>query len=1352
MIFKVKRKAGFFVLITVLLAGIIGAIPAQAGAEQLTALSQPGAPAEGQDCTPNGAWMWTNGPFEPEVAARVQQELSRKGIRAIVKARSYGETDDCGTYNQQGIDFTITLADTGSMRPGLADDVLPVLAAFGKPGVGNVKLFSARGDVIPISRPEKLSTTQSLNEFSAALLPADAITRNVYVIVFDPLLTNDQKLSQYLGWNDHALITQQTIDFFQQATNQRMNYVVVDTAIVTSGWPELIDGFTYTENEYLAVLSGQQAPHQPTGVNYNKIVNSPQFDLCGRVNRGEIDEVWIYNGPWFGFYESILVGPGAYWLNSPPVAGIHNCNRLLPIMGPSPERFTSEAVHNFTHRAESTMTRVYGSWQQNNTSHNWNKFALVKAQSPDYSYSGCGSSHYPPNGTSDYDYGNLSNVLSNCDDFANYPNLGDPLQVAQPVNCTTWGCDGLAYCNYWFRHFPSYLGCGPDNVANDWWKYLTNLGYALYPSYACQADMHFISGNAGVGGTLLSYYDGSAKSVMADSSGNYFLIVSNHWSGTVTPYKLGYTFTPVSRDYVDVQSDLYDQNYTAQGADPSAYYVNVATGNNNNSCISIAAPCRDIQEAINKANDGDVIYVASGRYVFSTNPTPNVVIVDNKNITLSGGWSPDFALQNDASFIDGANVNNGILLISGNMLVENLIVENSISYNGGGIYLVNGNFTLKKSTLRNNIATSNGAGIFLDNGALTVVNSTISGNQANGSGGGIYASLNSSTSVTIQNSTIVYNRASTGGGIRRTNGTYNITNTIIANNTGTGSSPDCSGTIGVANYNIIENMAGCSITSGSNNLNVDPQIDSNLTGITPAHMPLAGSPAINAGTASGCPPTDQQGTARPQGSSCDIGSIEFVGDPYTPTFTPTFTPTHTATHTATFTPTFTPTNTFTPTATSSSSSGLLYLSLTDSQTIGAVASSDEDILRLDGQTWSLFFDGSDVGVSKVDLFAFSVVDADTILMAFSANVTVNGLAITPQDVVRFEATSLGSVTAGTFSMYLDGGDVGLDSTAEKIDSVSLLPDGRGLVSTTGNPSVPGVSGKDEDVLVFTPISLGDVTSGTWAMYFDGSDAGLGETSGEDVDALDVVAGKVYLSTADSFSVSGLSGFDEDVFVCEPTSLGEVTACNYSPALYFDGSTWGLSANDVDAFDFPSLGPSPTSTDTPTATPSSTPTNTATPTATATPSQTPGSSDLIFADGFESGNLSAWSSSSTDAGDLSVSANAALVGSYGLQAVIDDTTAIFLTDDRPVAEPNYRARFHFNPNSLTMASGEAHFLFKGFAGTGTEVLRVDFRFYNGAYQLRAGLLSDGTTWTYTNWVTISDAPHAIELDWRAASGV
>ncbi|MEO5888088.1 MAG: M4 family metallopeptidase, partial [Anaerolineales bacterium] len=237
----------------------------------------------------------------------------------------------------------------------------------------------------------------------------------------------------------------------------------------------------------------------------------------------------------------------------------------------------------------------------------------------------------------------------------------------------------------------------------------------------------------------------------------------------------------------------------------------------------------------------------------------------------------------------------------------------------------------------------------------------------------------------------------------------------------------------------------------------------------------------------------------------------------------------------------------TPTAIPPQANNPLYLSLTGNQMIGGVASADEDILRFDGTTWSLFFDGSDVGVGGSDLFGFSFLDADSLLLSFSTALTVNGISVTPRDVLRFDATSLGSNTAGTFSMYLNGIDVGLDVAAENIDSVSLLPDGSVLISTTGNPIVAGVSGaKDEDVLAFTPASLGDATSGTWAIYFDGSDVGLSETSAEDVDALDVTSnGEIYLSTLGDFSVIGVSGADEDVFVCEPASLGDVTACNYS---------------------------------------------------------------------------------------------------------------------------------------------------------------------------------------------------------------
>jgi len=184
---------------------------------------------------------------------------------------------------------------------------------------------------------------------------------------------------------------------------------------------------------------------------------------------------------------------------------------------------------------------------------------------------------------------------------------------------------------------------------------------------------------------------------------------------------------------------------------------------------------------------------------------------------------------------------------------------------------------------------------------------------------------------------------------------------------------------------------------------------------------------------------------------------------------------------------------------------------------------------------------------------------------------------------------------------------------------------------------------------------------------------------------------------------------------------------------------------------PSSGPAPSPTATFTRTNTPTPGPSPTPTMTLTPTPTSPVTDLIFADGFESGNLAAWTSSTTDAGDLSVSTSAALVGTRGLQALIDDINSIYVTDDTPNAEPRYRVRFYFDPNSIVMLNGDTHFIFRGFSGTSTIVLRVQFRFSNNTYQLRSGLVGDGSTWANSSWLTISDASHAIEMDWRASTG-
>ncbi|MGQ0603587.1 MAG: LamG-like jellyroll fold domain-containing protein [Anaerolineales bacterium] len=166
-----------------------------------------------------------------------------------------------------------------------------------------------------------------------------------------------------------------------------------------------------------------------------------------------------------------------------------------------------------------------------------------------------------------------------------------------------------------------------------------------------------------------------------------------------------------------------------------------------------------------------------------------------------------------------------------------------------------------------------------------------------------------------------------------------------------------------------------------------------------------------------------------------------------------------------------------------------------------------------------------------------------------------------------------------------------------------------------------------------------------------------------------------------------------------------------------------------------------------------PTMTAAPTQTtpASPSGTPSpAADVIFADDFESGAFSAWSSAVTDGGDLSVSGPAALGGWHGLQAVIDDNTAIYLADDHPTAETHYCARFYFDPNSISMVNGNTHTLFRGDAASGATTVRLEFRYSGGVYQVSAQARTDANVWTNTAWVTLSDAAHVLEIDWRAAT--
>ncbi len=182
--------------------------------------------------------------------------------------------------------------------------------------------------------------------------------------------------------------------------------------------------------------------------------------------------------------------------------------------------------------------------------------------------------------------------------------------------------------------------------------------------------------------------------------------------------------------------------------------------------------------------------------------------------------------------------------------------------------------------------------------------------------------------------------------------------------------------------------------------------------------------------------------------------------------------------------------------------------------------------------------------------------APVLYMSFRANTSVPGVGtVTDEDVVSYDTGS------GTWALEFDGSDVGLSSF--EIDGLAILPGGDLLLSFRQAGTVGGVSADDSDVVRFTGTG-GANTSGTFSLYFDGSSFGL-TSNGEDVDALTLDAnGDLVVSTQGSFSGTGASGADEDLFLFSGGSF----------SLLFDGSDVGQGGNsaaDTDAATFTSGG-------------------------------------------------------------------------------------------------------------------------------------------------------------------------------------
>ena len=244
----------------------------------------------------------------------------------------------------------------------------------------------------------------------------------------------------------------------------------------------------------------------------------------------------------------------------------------------------------------------------------------------------------------------------------------------------------------------------------------------------------------------------------------------------------------------------------------------------------------------------------------------------------------------------------------------------------------------------------------------------------------------------------------------------------------------------------------------------------------------------------------------------------------------------------------------------------LYLSFgSTNTTVPGIAGGvqDEDVVLWNGSTWSVWFDGTAVGLGGSDNLDLDAISFDasseapaptpppgpaTLYLSTLGNSNPPGVAGTADnaDIYSWNDTSYARSIDMTTAPYNVAPGANVDGFS-RVDATHFY------VSFADTTTLGSLTVQDEDVAYWN--------AGSWQMFFDGSTHGLGQ-GGQDVDAVSVSGGTLYFSTGQSSNPTGVGGTgdDADVYSWNTSTNAmarawDATANGFGTGANVDGLDW-----------------------------------------------------------------------------------------------------------------------------------------------------------------------------------------------------
>jgi parallel beta-helix repeat protein len=273
--------------------------------------------------------------------------------------------------------------------------------------------------------------------------------------------------------------------------------------------------------------------------------------------------------------------------------------------------------------------------------------------------------------------------------------------------------------------------------------------------------------------------------------------------------------------------------------------IRVATTGSDTSGCGGATPCQTVQYAVDQAQAGEEVRVASGLYTgVQGRPAPSEylnppasgvitqVVYISKTVTIRGGYTTAFTdppdpetnpttldaqgegrvlfITGDPSAgsgqaisptieglhitngdatglgsVGGPDIGGGLYVINATVTISNNRMSSNTAQYGGGLFLHDSDVTLSRNTVTDNTASERGGGLYLWSSDATLSGNAVMSNTSDYSGGGLF--LQFSDNAALSGNAVISNTAQVGGGLYLWGSDATLTNNVVADNQTTSS-------------------------------------------------------------------------------------------------------------------------------------------------------------------------------------------------------------------------------------------------------------------------------------------------------------------------------------------------------------------------------------------------------------------------------------------------------------------------------------------------------------------------------------------------------------------------------------